>query len=238
MPLKIIYEDSELIVIDKPSGIIVFSEKKIKEKTITDLILKNRPYLKNIDKTPRYGLVHRLDKDTSGILLIAKDNKTLEFLQGQFQKRKVRKKYIALVIGKLKDNEGKIETLLGRSQKDGKKQKVYLPHEPNAKGKRKAVTKYKALQKFKDYTLIEVEIETGRKHQIRTHFAFLLHPIAGDKMYGFKNQSCPEGLKRQFLHASQLKIKMPDNKEITFKSELPSDLKEILKKLKTQSVKQ
>ena len=232
MLLKIIYEDFNLIVVDKPSGIIVFLEKKIKEKTVIDLILKKYPELKNIGKALRYGLIHRLDKDTSGILLIAKNDKTLEFLQKQFKERKVEKKYITLVVGKLKNEEGEINTLLGRSPQDRKKQKVYLPHNPSAKNKRIAITKYRVLQKFENYTLIEVKIETGRKHQIRVHFTSLSHPVVGDKIYGFKNQPCPEELKRHFLHASYLKITLLNKEKKVFRSELPKDLREVLEKLK------
>ena len=203
--LKIIYQDENVLVANKPAGI-------------------------NSDDFKRR--VHRLDKDTSGILLIAKNDKTLEFLQKQFQERKVEKKYITLVVGKLKSEEGEINTLLGRSPQDRRKQKVYSPHSPDAKDKRIAITKYKVLQKFENYTLIEVEPKTGRKHQIRAHFASLSHPVAGDKMYGFKNQSCPEELNRQFLHATKLKIKMPDGKIKKFESKLPDDLKKILNILK------
>ena len=203
--LKIIFEDKNFKVIDKPAEI-------------------------NSDDFQKR--VHRLDKNTSGILLIAKNDKTLEFLQKQFKERKVIKKYIALVNGNLKNNEGLIKTLLGRSQKDRRKQKIYLPHSPDAKGKRKAITKYKVLQKLKNYTLIEVKIETGRKHQIRAHFAHLSHPVAGDKMYGFKNQPCPEGLNRQFLHASYLKIKTLSGEIKEFKSDLPEELQQALKKIK------
>ena len=205
MEFNILYEDENVLVIDKPAGV-------------------------NSDDFEKR--VHRLDKDTSGILLIAKNDKSLDFLQEQFKKRKVKKKYLALAIGNLKDKEGKIETLLGRSPKDRKKQKVYLPFEPGAQGKRKAVTEYKVLQRFeKKYDLIEVEPQTGRKHQIRVHLSYISHPLAGDKMYGFKNQPCPEGLKRQFLHASYLKIQLPSGKIKEFKSELPEDLKKVIKNL-------
>lgn len=234
MQLKIIYEDIDLIVVDKPSGIIVFSEKKIKQKTIIDLLLKQYPKLKNIGKSLRYGLIHRLDKDTSGILLIAKNNQSLIFFQKQFQLKKVVKKYIALVIGKIKKNKGKIETIIERSPKNRKKQKVYLSGEPLPKKEnlRKAVTEYRVLKKFKNYTLVEVCPKTGRKHQIRCHFAYLSHPIVGDIMYGFKNQPCPQNLKRQFLHANYLKIKLPDGKTKVFKSNLPNDLKKVLSTFK------
>ncbi len=174
---------------------------------------------------------HRLDKDTSGILLIAKNDKTLDFLQKEFKERRIQKKYLALVAGHLKDDDGKIETLIGRAPNDRRKQKVYLPYDPNASGKRNALTEYKVLQRFKDYDLIEVEPKTGRKHQIRTHLAYLNHPIVGDKLYGFKGQSCPKELKRQFLHASYLKTKLPNGKEKEFKSSLPEDLEKILEKI-------
>jgi len=203
--VKIIYEDDNLLVIDKPAGVVA-------------------------DEIPRR--IHRLDKDTSGILLVAKNDKALEFLQKQFKEREVKKKYLALVAGNLKKEEGVIETLIGRSPGDRRKQKVYLPSEPNAQEKRKAVTEYKVLQRFENYTLIKVEPKTGRKHQIRTHLAYLGHPVAGDKLYGFKNQPRPEGLKRQFLHASYLKVKLPNGKTKEFKSELPNELKLCLQNLK------
>jgi 23S rRNA pseudouridine1911/1915/1917 synthase len=208
--MKVIYEDNDLLVIDKPAGMVA-------------------------DDIPRR--VHRLDKDTSGILLIAKNDKALEFFQKQFKERGVEKKYLALVAGDIKENQGVIETLIGRSPKDRRKQKVFLPGEPGSQGKRKAITKYKVLQRFQNYTLIEVTPETGRKHQIRTHFAYLGHPVAGDKLYGFKGQICPPGLKRQFLHANYLKIKLPNGAPAKagtreFKSELPNELKLCLQNLK------
>ncbi len=204
MKFDILYEDENVLVIDKPAGI-------------------------NSDDFERR--VHRLDKDTSGILLIAKNDKTLDFLQKQFKEGEVEKKYIALVVGSLK-NARAIETLLGRSPGDRRKQKVYLPREPGSEGKRKAVTEYKVLQKFENYTLIEVLPKTGRKHQIRVHLSYLSHPIVGDKMYGFKNQPLPKGLKRQFLHANYLKVKLPDGKTKEFKSDLPNNLKLCLQNLK------
>lgn len=231
--MKIIFENKDLLVIDKPARIIVFPERKTEKKTLIDFLLKKFPSLKNVGKPPRYGIIHRLDKDTSGILLVAKNNKTLDFLQKQFKERKVNKKYLALVVGNIKTNQGKIDTLIGRAPKNRKKQKVYLPLTPEAKGKslRRAITEYKIIKRFRDYTLVEVVPKTGRKHQIRCHLAYLSHPIAGDKIYGFKSQPEPEGLDRQFLHANFLRIKLPDGKEIEFKSDLPKDLKKILKKL-------
>ena len=235
--MRTIYEDEDLVVYDKSTGM-------------------------NCDDFPLR--IHRLDKDTSGVFLVAKNQKALEFFQKQFQERKVEKKYTALIVGHLKNEEGVgdetkvssspkrasaklkeenevlfafaaarvINTLLGRSPKDKRKQKVYLSNLPESKGKREAITKYKLLQRFENYDLIEAEPKTGRKHQIRAHFAHLNHPIAGDKLYGFKNQPCPEGLKRQFLHATYLKIKMPDGETKEFQSELPEYLKKVLEKIK------
>jgi len=199
--MKIIYEDKDVLVIDKPAGVVID------------------------DLYPTLKKVHRLDKDTSGILLIAKNEKALIFLQKQFKNRKVEKRYIALVVGNIKNDNGRIETLIDRSPKDRKKQKAYLPFAPGAKDKRGAVTEYKVITRFNNYTLVEAILKTGRKHQIRCHFSYLGHPIAGDRLYGFKNQPSPEGLERQFLHASYLKIKMPNAKYKEFKSELPDDLK-------------
>jgi 23S rRNA pseudouridine1911/1915/1917 synthase len=228
MEFDILYEDGNVLVIDKPAGIVVFPEGKTTEKTLIDYLLENFPYLRNAGEPPRYGIAHRLDKDTSGILLVAKNSKTLKFLQKQFKEGEVEKKYLALVTGNIKTEGGRIETLIGRSPKDRKKQKVYLANEPGSEGKRKAITEYKVLEKFKNYTLIEALPKTGRKHQIRVHLAHLSHPIVGDKMYGFKNQPLPEGLKRQFLHASYLRIELPDGGRKEFKSGLPNDLKTCL----------
>lgn len=203
--MEIIYEDNDLIVYNKPAGV-------------------------NCDDFEKR--VHRLDKDTSGIFLVAKNDEALEFLQEKFKERQVEKKYIALVVGNLKNESGVIETLLDRAPGDRRKQKVYLKNEPGAEGKRTAITYYKLLQRFKDFDLIEVEPKTGRKHQIRAHFAWLGHPIAGDKLYGFKKQLLPEGLERQFLHASYLKIKLPNGEDKEFFSELPKDLQKIINELK------
>jgi len=250
MELKIIYEDDNILTIEKPPGIIVFPaasegeprqrrEKPRKEKTLIDYLLEKFPSLRKVGRAPRYGIVHRLDKDTSGILLIAKNNETLDFLQQEFKSRKPLKRYIALVTGNIENNFGKIETLIGRGLKDRKKQRVFLPLAPKAKGKRRAITEYKVLTRLRQdfggqerfFTLLEVTIKTGRKHQIRCHFAHLGHPIAGDEMYGFKNQPLPQSLKRHFLHAFYLKTRLPQEKQKEFKSPLPKDLKKVLEKL-------
>jgi 23S rRNA pseudouridine1911/1915/1917 synthase len=204
--MRVIYQDEHLIAYDKPAGI-------------------------NCQDFP--GRVHRLDKDTSGVFLVAKNNKSLELLQKEFKERNVDKKYIALVWGHLKKETGEIENYIGRSPADGTKQKIYLPGEPGFENKRRAITRYKLIKRFKDYDLIEVEIDTGRKHQIRVQFSFLGHPIAGDKKYSFKRQPCPKGLERQFLHAAYIKIKIPGKGKTEIVSELPSELQQVLKSLDT-----
>jgi 23S rRNA pseudouridine1911/1915/1917 synthase len=272
IPLKIIYEDADLLVCDKPAGLIVFQETNTKKqaanKTLIDLLIEKYPELKNAGEPPRYGIVHRLDKDTSGLILVAKTNEALFFLQKQFSasakaladkknitlEKTIEKRYIALVVGDIKENFGSIETLIGRSPKDGKKQKVFLSGEPGSQNKRQAITEYKVLERFTQsnnsakggiaakrhltrvngYTLLEVIPKTGRKHQIRCHLAYLGHPIVGDKMYGFKNQPCPKELKRHFLHASYLKFKLPNGELKEIRSELPEDLKVVLLPMKSR----
>ena len=252
MDLKIIYEDDDVLVVDKPAGVVVFEEGpasakgfgEAKEKTLIDYLIEQHPELKSAGEAPRYGIVHRLDKDTSGILLVAKNSESLIFLQKQFKKRGVEKKYLALVVGNIKEEQGEIKTLIGRAPGDKRKQKVYLAGEPASEGKREAITEYKVVERYEcpppprlrrvtssKFTLLEVKIKTGRRHQIRCHFSYLHHPIAGDKMYGFKNQPKPEGLNRHFLHAAYSKIQLSDGKIHEFKSELPDDLKKILNKL-------
>jgi len=233
MELKIIYEDDNVLAIDKPAGIVVFLEGfslTKEQKTLIDYLIEKFPELKNAGLPPRFGIVHRLDKETSGIILVAKNNDSLKFLQDQFKQRKITKKYLALVVGEVKENNGEIETLIDRAPKDRRKQKVYLKEEPGSKGKREAKTLYRVVERFKGYTLLEVEPKTGRKHQIRCHLAWIQHPIVGDKLYGFKNQPCPDNLSRQFLHANYLKVDLLTGKK-EFESNLPNDLEKIIKNL-------
>jgi 23S rRNA pseudouridine1911/1915/1917 synthase len=256
MDIKIIYEDNDVLVVDKPAGMVVFPEGQTKNGTVIDALIEKYPELKNAGDQPRYGIVHRLDKDTSGVLLVAKNNKALIFLQKQFinkttgvilsaslgnknsdsnslallDNRTVEKKYVCLVEGIIKEDKGEIKTLIGRAPGDKRKQKAY-PLNETSPGRREAITEYKVLERFKDYTLLEVEIKTGRRHQIRCHLSYLHHPIAGDKLYSFKNSPTPEGLTRQFLHAKQLKIQLPSGNVKEFNSELPEELQKVLNNL-------
>jgi 23S rRNA pseudouridine1911/1915/1917 synthase len=240
MNVKIIYEDNDVLVVDKPAGVVVFPEGeslKSAEKTLIDYLIEKFPKLAESGTPPRYGIVHRLDKDTSGVLLVAKSTEALIYLQKQFINREVEKKYVCLVEENMENDSGKIETLIARAKKNPKMQKAYsLINAP--KSAREAITEYKVLERFKDYTLLEVDIKTGRRHQIRCHFSYLQHPIVGDKVYGFKNSKIPEGLTRQFLHSQKLKIQLPfdvaqgrpgEVKE--FLSELPEELKQVINNL-------
>jgi 23S rRNA pseudouridine1911/1915/1917 synthase len=235
MDLKTLYEDNDMLAIDKPAGIVVFPENigvsDTPPLTLIDVLLEKYPDLKNVGEMPRYGIVHRLDKDTSGILLVAKTPEALIFLQKQFKNREVEKKYTALATGTVKEDSGTIHTLIGRAHSDPRKQSAHSLEYSGKTGLREAITDYKVLERFAEYTLLEVQIKTGRKHQIRCHLAYLRNPIAGDKLYGFKDSPTPQGLERQFLHAGYLKIKLLDGKEKEFTSDLPEDLKTILKGL-------
>ncbi len=235
MEIKIIYQDKDILVADKPAGIVVFPEGQTKDNTLIDALVEKYPDLKNAGEYPRYGIAHRLDKDTSGVLLVAKSTEALIFLQKQFKNRGVEKKYVCLVEGTIKEDKGEIKTLMARSPKDGRKQKAYLEQEPHPISAREAVTEYKVLKDFEKYTLLEVEIKTGRRHQIRCIFSYLQHPIAGDKLYGFKNSRNPQGLTRQFLHAQKIKIQLPNGKAEEFISDLPEDLSFVLKNLKVEN---
>jgi 23S rRNA pseudouridine1911/1915/1917 synthase len=210
MPLKIISENDRLLVVDKPAGLTV-------EQLSNELA---------------YTPAHRLDKDTSGVLLFAKTPEALQQCQQEFKLRQVEKRYICLVQGNIKEGTGVIHTLLARSPADRRKQRTY-PFEEQKEGsasrRREALTEWQVLDRFEGYTLLEVIPKTGRKHQIRAHMASISHPIAGDKLYGFKNQQTPNELKRQFLHARSLKILDQE-----FTSKLPHNLQHVLENLEKQ----
>lgn len=232
--LKIIYENSDLLVVDKPTDLTVHPVHSEQKNTLVNIILDKYPEIKNIGDNPlRPGIVHRLDKDTSGVMIIAKNNQSFEYIKKQFQDKKVEKQYLALVVGKVKDKKGTITKSIGQSKKDHKKRSALF----DAKSK-PAWTEYKVLEYYQDpankkqYTLLEVMPKTGRTHQIRIHLASIGYPIAGDRQYKFKRQPCPKNLQRQFLHARHLKFQLINGKMVEFKSELPQDLEEVLKKLK------
>ncbi|MBU1289696.1 RluA family pseudouridine synthase [Patescibacteria group bacterium] len=225
--LKIIYENDDFLVLEKPADLTVHPVKPEQKNTLADLIVARYPEIKGVGEDPlRPGIVHRLDKDTSGLMVVAKNNQSFNYLKKQFQDRKVEKEYLALVVGKIKDKKGTITKSISQSKKDHKKRSALLGEKSKP-----AWTEYEVLEYYKQYTLVKAMPKTGRTHQIRIHLASIGYPIAGDKQYKFKRQPCPKNLSRQFLHSYYLKFQTTDGKMIAFKSELPQDLKEVLKDL-------
>jgi 23S rRNA pseudouridine1911/1915/1917 synthase len=231
--LNIVYENKDVIVIDKSAGVIVHSAEnsKINHKILVNALLNYFPEIKNVGEDKfRPGIVHRLDKETSGLLIVAKNNQAFDYLKEQFQKRKIEKHYLALVAGKLKKEKGVIEKPISRSKKTPTKQMV-VEKNFTAKKIKEAKTEYNVVKRFEDYTLVKAIPKTGRMHQIRIHFASIGHPIAGDKKYSFKRQKNLLKLNRHFLHAAYLKFILPCGRMIELKSKLPKELEIALKTL-------
>ncbi|WKZ41942.1 MAG: RluA family pseudouridine synthase [Anaerolineales bacterium] len=226
IPLDIIFENDDLIVVNKPAGMVVHPAAGHASGTLVNAVLGYDPDLEGIGGEERPGLVHRLDKETSGLIILAKNERAHNWLQDQFRLRTVEKTYLALVDGKPPTPAGRVEAAIGRDQKQRKKMAVVSP----GKG-REAVSEYKTLEAFKEHTLLEFHPLTGRTHQIRLHCAFLGCPIVGDSIYGRRNPSV--NIDRHFLHAYRLKILLPDEKEPrTFEAELPDELKNALEEVK------
>lgn len=226
IPLDIIYENDDLIVVNKPAGMVVHPAAGHASGTLVNAVLGYDPDLEGIGGEERPGLVHRLDKETSGLIILAKNERAHNWLQDQFRLRTVEKTYLALVDGKPPTPAGRVEAAIGRDPKQRKKMAVRSP----GKG-REAVSEYKTLETFKEHTLLEFHPLTGRTHQIRLHCAFLGCPIVGDSIYGRRNPSVD--IDRHFLHAYRLKILLPNEKEPrTFEAELPDELKNALEEVK------
>lgn len=221
IPLKIIYEDNDVLVLDKPAGMTVHPAPGNPSHTLVNAILAHFPHLADIGDSLRPGIVHRLDKDTSGIIVIAKNSRAQMNLTEQFASRTVSKTYITLVKGNLTPESGIIEAPLGRDPSDRQRMAVV------SRG-REARTEYRVLQYIGDCTLLEIKPETGRTHQIRVHLSAIGFPVVGDSTYGVKSPY----LNRQFLHACKLGFKLPSSGEwLEFTSELPEDLKRALEML-------
>lgn len=241
MKIKILYEDANILAIDKPSGISVHPDGRSKEKTVTDWVLKNYPKMKNVGEVmfieqkgkkieiKRPGVVHRLDRDTSGVMLLAKNQKAYEFLKKQFQNREIKKTYDAIINGFLKDERGVIHKPIGRSPSDFRKYSASR----GARGEmREAITRYKVLKRFtvgaNKFTYIEVFPKTGRTHQIRVHMKAIDHPIVCDSLYNPKGP-CPKTIKRMALHAKSIEFKDLKGKITKIESLLPKELKKVIK---------
>ena len=245
MKIKILYEDSDILAIDKPSGISVHSDGRSKEKTITDWVLKNYPKLKGVgepvtfnDKEiDRPGIVHRLDKETSGVLIVVKTKKAFAYFKKQFMNREVKKTYYAIVSGWVKDDHATINKPIGRSPKDFRRRLAGR----GVRGElREAVTEYRVLKRFtvsgNKFTYLEIHPKTGRTHQIRVHMKFINHPIACDSLYN-PGKPCPKGLKRLALHAKSIEFNLPaqtgnpKGKVIKIESSLPKEFVKITSRL-------
>ena len=240
MKITVLYEDKDVVVINKPAGLNVHPDGKTKEKTLVDWILKKYPRAKKVgepmileDGTEifRPGIVHRIDKETSGALIIAKNQESYNFLKSQFQDRKVHKVYNAFVYGNVKEDRGMIDRNIGRSPNDVRKWSA----QRGARGElRESITYYRVLKRSNGITFVEAMPKTGRTHQIRVHFKAIDHPVLKDFLYatGFllkqKNQL---GFKRLALHAKELEITIPSGKLLNITAPYPDDFKFAMKKM-------
>ena len=235
LPIKIIYEDKDIIVIDKPYGIPSHPVDFGETDTVANFLIAKFPEIKNIGEKPlEPGMIHRLDINTSGLMLVAKNRKSFERLKYDQKEGKIKKVYSGLVIGNLEEG-GKIETHIAHHPKDERKMKVFASEEDIKKYKaRKAVTIFEVSKKYSGYTLLKVRIEKGLMHQIRVHLASIGHPIAGDKLYQTKKfrKLDATNLGRHSLHASGIEFPHPSSgKHIKFSSPLPQELEEVLRQL-------
>jgi 23S rRNA pseudouridine1911/1915/1917 synthase len=227
IPLDVIFENDELIVVNKPAGMVVHPGAGHESGTLVNAVLGYEPDIEGIGGEERPGVVHRLDKDTSGLIILAKNERAHRWLQDQFRLRKVEKTYLALVDGKPPTPSGRVEAPIGRDPSHRKQMAV-----TTLERGREAVSEYKTLQSFPRHTLLEFHPHTGRTHQIRLHCAFLGCPIVADPIYGHKRASLD--LNRHFLHAFRLKITLPGEKEPrNFEAPLPADLVGVLDALRS-----
>lgn len=228
IPLDIVFENDDLLVVNKPAGMVVHPAAGHSSGTLVNAVLGYDPEFGEISGEERPGVVHRLDKETSGLIVMAKNDAVHRWLQDQFRLRKVEKAYLALVDGAPPTPTGRVEAAIGRDPSHRKKMAILPP----GKG-REAISEYKTLESFQSHTLLEFHPLTGRTHQIRLHCAFLECPIVGDKVYGRKSQSVQ--LDRHFLHAARLKITLPgEKKPRQFEAPLPGDLEAVLVALRNK----
>lgn len=221
IPIEVVYEDDDIIVVNKPKGLVVHPANGNPDGTLVNAIMAMcKESLSGIGGELRPGIVHRLDKDTSGLLIVAKNDKAHINMSEQIKNRQVTKKYIALVRGVIQEDDATIDMPIGRSTKDRKKMAV-------TKNGKQAVTHFKVLKRYPKYTLLEVKIDTGRTHQIRVHMAEIGHPVVGDMVYS--NGKNDFGIQGQMLHAKSLDFKHPiTGKQMHLEAELPQYFKSIL----------
>lgn len=227
IPLDIVYEDDDVIVVNKPQGMVVHPAPGHPDHTLVNALLYHSP-LSTINGTFRPGIVHRIDKDTSGLLMVAKNDLAHQSLAEQLRNKTNQREYLALVYGQIKEDEGTIDAPLGRNPQDRKKQAV-------VKGGRHAVTHFKVMKRYDNFTLIKCILETGRTHQIRVHMKYIGHPLVGDPLYGPRKVIGKNG---QFLHAALLGFKHPrTGEEMVFEAPLPENFQKMLDKLDKQQHK-
>lgn len=225
IPLEIVYQDEDVAVVNKPQGMVVHPSAGHTSGTLVNALMYHIKDLSGINGVLRPGIVHRIDKDTSGLLMIAKNDHAHVALADELKDKKSLRKYWAIVHGNLPNDRGVIEAPIGRSEKDRKKQAV------TAKGK-PALTRFQVLERFGNYSLVELQLETGRTHQIRVHMAYIGHPVAGDEVYGPRKTLKGHG---QFLHARTLGFTHPRTGEmLEFTAEAPAIFQETLKKLRQE----
>lgn len=230
IPLDIRYEDGDIIVINKPARMVVHPSAGHEQGTLVNALLAYCPDLAGVGGERRPGIVHRLDKDTSGLILVAKHDQALWHLQNQFRARTVTKQYLALVEGNIQPPAALVDAPIGRDLHDRIKMAVFPPSAIERGLARPAQTRYQARTHYGEFTLVECYPRTGRKHQIRVHLSYVGYPIVGDRIYGRRKQRLP--LKRHFLHAAKLTFKRPsDDQEITCEAELPEELAVVLERL-------
>ncbi len=224
IPLEIVYQDADVAVVNKPQGMVVHPAAGHASGTMVNALMYHIKDLSGINGTIRPGIVHRIDKDTSGLLMVAKNDQAHESLAAQLKAKTNKRRYIALVHGVIPSDRGTIEAPIGRCPIDRKKQAVVADGRP-------AITHFEVLERFDRYTLLALELETGRTHQIRVHLAYIGHPVAGDPLYGPKNTLTPN--KGQFLHAETLGFEHPKTKEhLEFHAELPTIFQNAIKELR------
>mgnify|MGYP002523945984 FL=1 len=223
IPLDIIYQDEDIAIINKPQGMTVHAGNGVHGSTLVNALLYHLDSLSGINGVIRPGIVHRIDKDTSGLLVVAKNDAAHVSLSEQIKNKTCHRIYLALVEGVVKENDGVIDTFIGRSDKNRTMMAV------KSDGRR-AVTHYRVIKRYKDYTLMEFSLETGRTHQIRVHTKYLGHPVVGDPVYGYKTQKFK--LNGQLLHAFRLELTHPRSGErMTFEAPLPDYFQAVLTKL-------
>ena len=223
IPLAIVYEDRDVLVIDKPAGLVVHPAPGHPRGTLANAVVHHAPDIA-LGGSNRPGIIHRLDKDTSGLIAVAKTDRARTTLVPQWEGRTVQKGYVTLVAGVVEDDEGTIDAPIGRDPAQRQRMAAIRSGRP-------AVTHFTVVERFPGATLLEVEIETGRTHQIRVHLAFIGHPVVGDTVYGKVVSVGGIPVERQFLHASRLGFVLPDGRSVTFRSPLPADLQGVLERL-------